>query len=125
MVTSNLAVPGDAAPVAALRQMVDAYRTSGIIAAAAKLGIADLLADGAKSGGELAMLTQTPPPSLYRLLRALAAVDVLAEDGRGRFRLTPIGEPLQNGVPGSLRAWASLFSEPWWSGIWGYLVESI
>jgi hypothetical protein len=36
-----------------------------------KLGLADHLADGAKSTNELAQITRTHAPSLYRLMRTL------------------------------------------------------
>jgi hypothetical protein len=42
------------------------------------------------------------------VLRALASVGVFAEDGHGRFALTPLTATLRSDVPGSLRAWATL-----------------
>jgi len=59
---------------------------------AAKLGIADLLANGPRSSGDLAELTKAHAPSLYRVLRLLAALDVFREQPSGYFALTPLGE---------------------------------
>lgn len=56
-----------------LAGMISGYWTSQAVYVAAKLGIADLLADGPKSIEELATATGTHPRSLYRLLRALAS----------------------------------------------------
>jgi len=71
--------------------------------AAAKLGIADLVQDGPKAAAELATLTGTNAPALYRLLRALASIGWLAEDEYGRFGPTQITAGIQTGIPASLR----------------------
>ena len=74
----------------------------------AVLGIADLVADSPKSSDELAQVTGSHARTLYRVLRTLAAAGVFAEDKRGRFRLTPLGQPLRSDVANSVRA-ASIF----------------
>ena len=91
---------------------------------AAKLGIADLLKDGPKSSDELAQATGTHGRSLYRLLRALASVGVFAEAEDGRFELTPLGECLQTGIPGSVRAITVNFGERDYRA-WGDLLHSV
>lgn len=93
-------------PSAILMQMMRGAVVSQAIYVAAKLGIADLLNDGPKRSDELAQITATHAPSLYRVLRLLAALGVFAEIEKGRFGLTPLGECLQTRVPGSVRAWA-------------------
>jgi len=72
---------------------------------AAELGIADLLADGPRSGEELARATSTHPRSLYRLLRLLCCVGVFTETQTDSFAQTPLSECLRAGVPGSMRSW--------------------
>ena len=47
-------------------------------------------------------------PSLYRVLRLLAALNVLREHPPAPFALTPRGERRRTGVPGSRRKWALL-----------------
>jgi hypothetical protein len=74
----------------------------------AVLGIADLLADAPKSSDDLAQTTGSHGRTLYRVLRTLAAAGVFAEDKSGRFRLTPLGQPLRSDVANSVRA-ASIF----------------
>ena len=97
----------------AMRTMVHGCLYTQLIYTAARLGIADLLATGAKSPGDLAEATETEPNSLYRLLRALASLGVFAETEDGRFELTLRGELLQKDIPGSLHApvilWGELF----------------
>src|SRR5882672_10934639 len=69
---------GSGAVMEALRMITMAF---GIIPAeAAELGIVDHLVGGPRSAAELARATGTHAPSLYRLLRALATLEVLAED---------------------------------------------
>jgi len=93
---------------AAVLRMIQGLHISRAVYVAAKLGIADLLADGPRSPAELALLTKAHAPSLYRILRLLAALNVLREQPPGQFALTPLGERLRTGVPGSLHYWAIL-----------------
>ncbi len=67
------------------------------------LGIADLVADGAKSMDELITATGCNRDALYRLLRMLGGHGVFAEDAQGRIELTPRAELLQTGHQDSMR----------------------
>ncbi|HEX2350169.1 MAG TPA: methyltransferase [Ktedonobacterales bacterium] len=99
----------DDAPQRALFDLIFGYRATQLVALAARLEIAERLADGPRSSKELAHATQTQPEALYRALRALASLGVFAElDGR-RFALTPLGERLQATHPESVRP-AALFA---------------
>ncbi len=95
-------------PQAQLRQLIDGYRASQAISVAAELGLADLLADGPRHYEDLARESGTNPQALYRLLRALASMEVFARLDGERFALNPLAEGLRSGVPGSLHAWAIL-----------------
>lgn len=108
---------------ATLRQMIDGYRVSKIICVAAELRLADHLANGPKDCEELARASKMSAPALYRLLRALASVGVLAEVREGRFAATPRGDLLRQDAPGSLRAWA-VFSRRMYRN-WAELDHSI
>lgn len=92
-------------------RLISGYWVSQAVYVAAKLGLADLLKDGPRSSADLATGTQTHGPSLYRLLRALASLGVLAEDEQGRFSLTPLGECLRGDLPGSQRGLAVMNGE--------------
>jgi Dimerisation domain len=70
-------------PQEQLARMITGYWTSQAIYVAAKLGIADLLADGPKIADELARATGTHARSLYRLLRAPTTSDVSVIEGEG------------------------------------------
>ena len=93
--------PNPAPPV--LFQMATAYWTSQAIYVAAKLGIADLLANGPQSCVALATATRSDSGSLFRLMRALSSAGVLSQLGKDQFALSRLGEPLRSDVPGSLR----------------------
>src|SRR5215469_7388296 len=86
----------DEQPAAALMRLVSGFQVSQAISVAAELRIADLLGDGPRDADELAVTTGSHPRSLYRLLRALAAVGVFCEDADGRFALTPLGDCLRS-----------------------------
>lgn len=90
-------------PPAVLMQMLMSFITSQAISVAAKLYIADHLAGGAKTVDELAELTQTHAPSLYRLLRALTSSGVFTKDAENRFSNTALGEALRSDHPASMR----------------------
>jgi len=84
-------------PQMALYQMAIGHYLSRALHLAAKLGVADLLKDGARRAEELAEATDTHAPSLRRVLRFLASVGVFEERWDGRF-------------PGSSRAMVLLFA---------------
>jgi SAM-dependent methyltransferase len=95
------------------------------ISAAAKLGIADLLADGPRSAEDLAAACSCHPRSLYRLLRALAGLRIFEElDGR-QFQLTPLAEDLRSDSPHSLRYATIMLGEQHHYGAWGHLFGAI
>jgi hypothetical protein len=83
---------------------------SRALALAAKLGLADALQDGPRHYEEIAKTTQTHAPSLNRVMRLLASVGVFEERDHGIFALTPTGELLRTGVPGSMRSSVQLFA---------------
>lgn len=91
-------------PHVQLIEMGSAYWTSRIVYAAAKLGLTDQLAAGARSAAELAEPLAVHGPSLHRFMRALASLGLLTEGPAGRFGLTPLGAALRTGAPGSARA---------------------
>lgn len=102
-----------------------AFRVTQLIYVAARLRIADLLHDGPRTAEELAQATHAHGPSLYRVLRALAAEGIFAEDEQGRFSMTPLAEPLRTGVPGSQRSTALVFGEPVRWSVWGNLLYTV
>lgn len=98
-------------PQAQLMQMAMGFIMSQAISVASKLYIADYLKDGAKSVEQLAELTETDQPALYRLMRALGSVGIFAEDAESKFALTPLSEFLRSDHPESLRGIAHMIGD--------------
>ncbi|QYN24798.1 methyltransferase [Amycolatopsis sp. DSM 110486] len=88
-------------------QMLDLL-TGGWVAqtlrATAELNIADHLADGPATAEQVAEREGSDPRTTYRLMRAASSLGVLGYEGERRFALTPLGELLRTGVPGSMRS---------------------
>ena len=97
-------------PPLLLYQLATGHYVSRALLVAAKLGIADLLKDGPRHYSELAEATGTHAPSLNRMMRLLASAGVFTEGDNGDFGLTPAGECLRMGVPGSSRAMVMHFA---------------
>ncbi len=114
-------------PEARLQGMLGGVLVTQMLAVAARLGIADRLADGPRHHEELAAELSISSSALYRLLRALASHGVFAEEDEapGSFSTTPIAELLRSDVPGSQRSWAMLHGAPWlWNAV-GHMPHSI
>jgi hypothetical protein len=93
--------------------------------AAAKLRIADLLANGARASAELAHEIGVDPRALYRLLRALTMVGLVTEAPGQRFALTELGATLRSDVPGSMRAWVEFCGDPFYLEAWAHILHSV
>src|SRR5215471_8750594 len=114
-----------APPHAQLIQMAMGHWVSQIVYLAARLDLADHLAAGRKSADELAEVTGTHAPSLFRLMRTLAHLGILEQDGINRFGLTPLGEALRTGAPGCARATVLTVASDWWSRGFAQLPYSV
>jgi precorrin-6B methylase 2 len=77
-----------------LAQVMEGYLATQLVYVAAKLGIADVLADGPRTGAQVADAVGVDARPLTRVLRGLAAEGVLDEVDGGRFALASAGEAL-------------------------------
>lgn len=77
---------------------------AALVYEAARLGLADHLADGPRSADALAGPTGTDRRSLHRFMRTLASFGILAQHDDGTFTLTELGATLRTGAPGSARS---------------------
>jgi hypothetical protein len=117
--------PLKAAPRTAMTRMIYGFMLSQAIYVAAQLGLADLLKDGPRSSDELASATGMHAPSLYRVLRTLAAIGVFEETETNIFGLTPMGETLRSDAEGSLRPLAVCMGGQCNWQAWGDILHSI
>src|SRR5947207_11695008 len=107
----------------ALFDLITAHRITASLYTAAELGIADALADGPCTAGELSVAVDAPESPLQRLLRVLVAIGVCRRVGAGNFELTPVGRHLAGRSPQSLKAWA-IFEGKMLQPSWGGLIDS-
>jgi len=112
-------------PQARLAQMSMGFIVSQGISVAAKLYIADYLKTGAKTIAELAELTATHEPSLYRLMRALASVGVFRKDADGRYSNSDLSEFLHSDHAESFRAAAHMICDHEHWRAHGNLLQSV
>jgi len=105
-----------------MTRLIRAYRQSRCVAVAVELGIAERLAAGPRTAADLAAEAGAHAPSLRRLLRTLVAMGVVADDGSGRYSITPLGTELRQDRLGPL---SRLFNaEHYWQS-WMQLGHSI
>jgi hypothetical protein len=113
-----------AAPVTLLRMMTGHW-VAKALNVAAELGVADLLRDGPLTSSELATACRAHPPTLYRLLRALASVGVFAEVEGRRFELTQLAQLLRSDDPDSMRALVRMYVASEQYSAWADLLDSV
>jgi len=87
-----------------------------------KLCIADILKSGPKTTDDIASISNTHSPTLYRIMRALASVGIFTELENKKFDLTPMAEMLQTGEAGSV--YSLMFHSDWNDKAWEQLLES-
>src|SRR5579859_4807703 len=97
-------VPDMRATQTSLQSLMYGYRVTQLLAIAARLGVADELAQGPRPASSLAEAIGAHPDALYRALRGLAAVGVFAEVTPGVFGLTPLADLLRSDHPLSMRS---------------------
>ncbi|MFI6998933.1 methyltransferase [Nocardia sp. NPDC050175] len=114
-------VPGQLA----VMEMLAAGWLTQAIHAAAELGIADALADGPRSGAELAKAVGADEDALHRLLRLLIGHGMFKRRRDGRYALTPMAKALQRDTDVSLRDAALFFGSPIHRDNWSHLVDAV
>jgi SAM-dependent methyltransferase len=112
-------------PALLLRRLIGSYRITHAIKAAAELGIADHLGEGPRGADELAARLRVNPRALYRLLRTLVGIGLLADAGGGLFTLTPVGACLRRDAPDGMRAWALCEGADYYQGAWMNLTRAV
>ncbi|WP_086821161.1 methyltransferase [Allokutzneria sp. NRRL B-24872] len=105
--------------------MLFAFCPAQVVHTVARLGVADALADGARTTSQLATELDLHEPSLKRLLRGATQVGLVKETEPDVYTLTGAGEVLREGVTGSVRNLALTFGgEPTWKS-WGRMADSV
>ncbi len=125
MTNSNLSSNGTSARHRMFSLIWPGALAGQAIYCAAKLGVADLIAQGVDDIECLAATTKTHPQALRRLLRALCSLGIMTESCSGRFALTDMGQTLRAGDPSGVHPWAVMLGAPFVWRPWGRLLETI
>lgn len=96
-----------------------------VIGTIAELGVADRLAGGPRTAGELARELDVNADALHRVLRAAAVEDLVKMDRQGRFRLGRMAQHLRSDSPHSFRDWARYMAFKSSADAWADLTESV
>jgi hypothetical protein len=123
--TSAPALPTEQPPAVVIFQLTMGALVSQAISVFARLGVADTQVTGPRDAEEIAGLVGANSAALYRLLRALGDVGIVAELEDRRFALTSVGELLRSDVPGSLRGFATMVGMPFHRYPWTDLYETV
>ena len=114
-----------AGPRARLGALVFGSMAAEVVFTATRLRIADVLGDGQQSVAEMAAQIGADTGALTRLLRALAALELLSEPVPMRFRLTEVGHLLRSDRPNSMQAFVRTFGDPTMLSAWRELETAI
>ena len=112
-------------PEVGLLELASGFMATHAVYAAAKLGIADALAEGPLAADDVAAETGSDPDATHRLLRACAMFGLFTEGGDGRFGLTALGKGLRSGTTGSMLPVILMLGDPQYQGPWGQLAYSV
>lgn len=125
--TDERLMGSERAPEEHLQELINGAVISKSLSVAARLGVADRLAEGPRHFEALAGDVGAEPMALYRILRALASRGVFFEQGEesGVFELSSSANLLRSDIAGSRREFAAMHGAPWmWDAI-GYAHRTV
>src|SRR5712691_5570957 len=105
-------------------QLLSSLWVTRAVGSFARLGLADVMEDGAMDHAAIAAARGLVPDRVYRLLRALSTVGIVAEPTRGRFALTPLGRLLGSHAPNNTRTTA-IFLNDYFADMWIHLDDAL
>jgi hypothetical protein len=105
-------------------QLLSSLWVTRAVGTFARLGLADVMEDGAEEASAIAAARGLVPDRVYRLLRALSTVGIVAEPARGRFTLTPLGRLLSSHAPNNTRTTA-IFLNDYFADMWMHLDDAL
>jgi hypothetical protein len=119
--------PGESAvnPQILMSQLLFGKQLTYCLSGVAWLGVADHMRSTPMPIETIAAMTGAHAPSLYRVMRALAAMGVFREEPGKRFALTQAGELLKSDASGSVRYFAMMFGDEWTTRAYEHFVECL
>ena len=112
-------------PEIGLLELASGFISTHLVYAAARVGIADVLANGPLSADDVAAKVGSDPDATHRLLRACAAFGVFREGTDGRFGLTPLANGLRSGTRDSMLPVILMLGDTHYQGTWGQLAHTV
>lgn len=112
-------------PQVGVLELASGFMATHALYAAARLALADVLAEGPLPPDDVAAKAGTDPDATYRLLRACAMYGVFREQEDDRFALTPLSHQLRSDVAGSMRPVVLMLGDPAYQGPWGRLADTV
>ena len=108
-----------------LRLLAHGYYFSCALFAAVRLGLAEALANEARSAEQLAVELKTEPNATVRFLRFLTSIGILHENEHQHFALSEVGQYLRPDHPNSIAREISMFSGGQIYRSWGEVLQTI
>ena len=105
-------------------QLLSSLWVTRAVGTFARLGLADVMEEGVEDHAAIAAARGLVPDRVYRLLRALSTVGIVAEPTRGRFTLTPLGRLLSSHSPNNTRTTA-IFLNDYFADMWAHLDDAL
>ena len=111
-------------PDAQMNLIMTHFWMTQAISVITRLGVPEALADGPKPVTQIAAEVGAHAPTLNRLLRGLTEREVFVVKDGG-YALTPLGQTLRRGTPGSLASAAVMMGSDWQVALRGGLYDSV
>lgn len=105
-------------------QLLSSLWVTRAVGSFARLGLADVMAEGVEDHAAIAAARGLVPDRVYRLLRALSTVGIVTETARGRFALTALGRLLGSHAPNNTRTTA-IFLNDYFADMWTHLDDAL
>jgi len=105
-------------------QLLSSLWVTRAVGSFARLGLADVMEAGAEDAAAIAAARGLVADRVYRLLRALSTVGIVAETAHGRFALTPLGRLLGSHAPNNTRTTA-IFLNDYFADMWMHLDDAL
>lgn len=112
-------------PQIGLLELASGFMATHAVYAAARLGVADVLANGPRTAVEIATAVGAQPDATRRLLRACAGLGVFREEPDGRFGLSPLAKGLRSDTPDSILPVILMLGDPQYQSVWGRLADTV
>ncbi|MDG4817098.1 methyltransferase [Micromonospora sp. WMMD956] len=112
-------------PWPAVLRLVFGGMATHVVALAVRLRLPDAIGDEERDAAGVAAEYGFQEGPMLRLLRALAALDLLAEPRPGRFTVTPVGALFRSDRPGSMYPLARMLTDPTMTSAWQNLEFSL